>query len=211
MWLHSPTYHLNWAASVPSPCIWGCIAHIYVKPELGIAHSSPNPLPVCSGSTAGLPWEAVGNRTDGTSLHRTKWLQTSVRPSSTNPAVLGATFVTMKKDLHSQKPERTPPWGSTSGSYQLDATTFKQKVLPALLQKWWENAVLSDPLPATTRWKKNWEPLQHLKDNSRSNVLMAVLTAHGVFLFHGLEEPHLLCSPISWKDYHLWSRQPQEV
>lgn len=74
---------------------------------------------------------------------------------STNSAVLGATFVTMKKDLHSQKLERTPPWGNTSVSYPLDSTTFKQKVLPALLQKWPKNAVLSGTLPTTTPWTKN--------------------------------------------------------
>lgn len=100
-------------------------------------------------------------------------------------------------------------------SYPLDSTTFKQKVLLALLHKCPKIAVLSDILLAKTRWKKNLEQLQNLKDNSRSNVPLAVLTAHGVSCmneqFHGLERPHFSCSPISREDYHLWSRQPQEV
>lgn len=99
-------------------------------------------------------------------------------------------------------------------SCALDSSIFKQKVLLALLQKCSKMQCFL-PVLATTRWKKNLEQLQHLKDNSRSNVPVAVLTAHGVSCmnekFHGLERPHFTCSPISWEDHHLWSRQPQEV
>lgn len=58
-----------------------------------------------------------------------------------------------------------------------------------------KNAALSDILLVTTRWKKSLEQLQHVKDNSRSNDPMAVLTAHGVSCmheqFHGLQETTL--------------------
>lgn len=39
-------------------------------------------------------------------------------------------------------------------SYPLDTSAFKQMVLPALLQKWPQNAMLSCVLPATPKSKK---------------------------------------------------------
>lgn len=81
MWLHSSTYRLNLAASVPSLCICGSIAHIYAKHKMSIAYSSSNPVPVCSGSMTSLPWETLGNQTDGPSSYSTKWLQTLLGPS----------------------------------------------------------------------------------------------------------------------------------
>lgn len=72
---------LNLAASVPLLCIWGSVAHICTKPDMRIAYSSPNPVPVCPGSMTGLPWEMAGNQTKGPSLYSTKWWQTSLGPN----------------------------------------------------------------------------------------------------------------------------------
>lgn len=77
----TPPSTLNLAASVPLLRIRGCIAHICIKPEIGIECSPPNPVPVCSGSMTCLPWEMVGDQTNGPSLYSTKRFQTSVRPS----------------------------------------------------------------------------------------------------------------------------------
>ena len=127
------------------------------------------------------------------------------------PAVLGATFVTVKKDLHSQKLERTPSWGSTSVSYTPDSTTFKPKVLYCLLhcksgQKLQCFLTLCQQQLDGREIRNSFSTL---KNNSRWNVFSSVFRAHGVFLVEWATAWSRRTTPLEFT--HILERLPSSV
>lgn len=116
MWLHSSTYHPNLAASVPLPCIWGCISEVAFHVPALNPRRELHVVPQIPHLFALEAWQACPEKQRVTELTDPLCtVQNGYRPHSdqvyANSAVLGATFMTVKKDLHSQKLERTPPQG----------------------------------------------------------------------------------------------------